>query len=97
MSQCMTDGTTTITVIAHAITRNFWEYYITDKKITDKIVECLVYGDFLEYGDVDIGEISPYIISITARLEGLAPAPGWRWVSQEESSDAPVYRESYSE
>lgn len=88
MSQRMTNGTITITVVAHAITRNFWEYYITDKKVTDEIVECLVYGDFLEYGSVDIGEISPYIVSMTKRLEGLAPAPGWQWVSGKERSQA---------
>ena len=70
-----------INVIGHVITRNFWEYYITDNKFgtEGKIHNCLVLGDFTEMGDVDLEEIKPYAISVAGAHQEFAPAPGWSW------------------
>ena len=76
----MTNGTTTITVTAHIILKNFWEYYVTDDKWTDDIVRCLVLGAEDEIGDVSLDEIAPYKLCQTENLGEVAPAPGWSWV-----------------
>lgn len=79
----MTDGDFTVNVIAHIIVKNFWEYYVTDQRFNDDIIACVVYGDFVEFGDVNMREIRPYVVSLTNHLEGLAPAPGWQWIEKE--------------
>ncbi len=85
MNQKMTDGTITVTVVAFFMTRNFWEYFITDEKPDGSVVWCVVYGDFVEYGPVNMDEAKPYIITLSKRLEGLAPPPGWQWVESQNS------------
>lgn len=71
---------TVINVVSHAITRNFWEYYITDNKYDENIVQCLVMGFETELGDVYLPEVKPYLISVTKNLKQVAPAQGWEWV-----------------
>jgi hypothetical protein len=71
---------TVINVVAHGITRNFWEYYITDNKFDENTVQCLVMGFETELGDVYMPEIKPYLISVTKDLKRIAPAEGWEWV-----------------
>ena len=73
------DGTITLKIVEHIMTRNLWEYYVTTNKFNKHIVQCLVMGDFTEIGDVDLDEIKPYIISRTTNFEDIAPASGWRW------------------
>jgi hypothetical protein len=83
MKKKMTDGTITLTIVGFFMTRNFWEYFITDDKPKESIIWCLVYGDFIEYGPVDMNEAKPYIITFSQHLEGLAPPPGWQWVESQ--------------
>lgn len=71
---------TVINVVAHGITRNFWEYYITDNKFDENTIQCLVMGFETELGDVYMPEIKPYLISATKNLKQVAPAEGWEWV-----------------
>lgn len=76
----------TINVVEHIILQNFWEYYVTDyhfnKKDYPNIVNCLVMGDEIEQGDVNLDEIKPYIISRTKvdKNSELMPAQGYEWV-----------------
>ena len=73
------DGSITLNITQHIILKNLWEYYVTDQKFNDHIIECLVVGNFTEIGDVDMNEIKPYIISTADPFEDLLPAPGWKW------------------
>jgi len=70
-----------LNIIGHIITRNFWEYYITDDKFgtEGKIYRCLVMGFETELGDVDLEEIKPYTLSMAGVEEEFAPATGWSW------------------
>ena len=69
-----------IKITEHLITRNFWEYYITDEGYDGQIKTALVMGYETELGDVDLLELKPYTLSKTARLNEVAPAIGWEWV-----------------
>jgi hypothetical protein len=69
-----------INVVEHIILRNFWEYYVTDNRYTKDIVRCLVMGYETELGDVSMGEIKPFIITKTKRLDDVMPASGWQWL-----------------
>lgn len=69
---------TEINVVAHAMTKNMWEYYITDDADGDYSL-CLVMGFETELGDVYLPEIEPYLISRTKNLEEVLPAEGWQW------------------
>jgi hypothetical protein len=83
MPRKMKKGKTTLTVTRHIMTRNMWEYYLTDDVMegTDgDIVRALVMGIETELGDVSLKELKPYMISNTADLSELAPAGGWSWV-----------------
>lgn len=73
---------TVINVVAHIITKNGWEYYVTDD-VQDKkrnIVQCLVMGFETELGDVWLPELAPHKLSYTTNLADVAPAAGWAWV-----------------
>lgn len=70
-----------INVVAHGITRNFWEYYLTDDRHDKDTVRCLVMGFEIELGDVYLPEIKPHLLSATKNLKEVAPATGWEWVS----------------
>jgi len=69
----------TVNVVEWWQTCNFWEYYITDDVCTDDIVRAVVYGDEIEIGDISRSEILPYVKTRTNELDGLMPAPEWRW------------------
>lgn len=73
------DSGDTLTVYGHAMTRNFWEYYILDNEASDYRF-ALVMGYETEMGDVSMSEIKPYMISYTTDLRDLAPPEGYRWV-----------------
>ena len=70
----------TINVVEHIIVKNFWEYYVTDQKFDNDIVQCYVMGIENELGDVSMAEIKPFIISRTKNLKGVAPASNCKWV-----------------
>lgn len=71
---------TVVTVHEHFITSNFWEYYVLGPVDMGGVAPCLVLGfEMTEMGDVCLPEVKPYVISRTSRLEGLAPADGWKW------------------
>jgi hypothetical protein len=70
-----------LTVVEHLITRNFWEYYITNEGYDGQIKTALVMGYETELGDVDLGELANYTLSRTSRLKEVAPAVGWEWVN----------------
>ena len=71
---------TELTITEHIITRNNWEYYVTNEKFNDDIVCCLVLGFEDEIGDVSLSEIRPHVISRTKDLEEVMAAPGWSWI-----------------
>jgi len=74
------EGGHELKVYAHAITVNFWEYYITSPLIEGQdIVWALVIGDEQEMGDVSLSEIKPYLRCFTRNLKDIMPAAGYRW------------------
>jgi len=73
------DGDSVVTVYAHGITRNFWEYYILDNVKSDYRL-TLVEGFEQEIGDVSMNEIKPYLISFTANVDEIMPPRGWEWI-----------------
>ena len=70
----------TINVVEHIMTRNLWEFYITDNKHDDDIVEALVMGHETELGDISINSIKPFISMRTYDMSGLLPPEGYEWV-----------------
>lgn len=70
----------TINVVEHIIVKNFWEYYVTDQKFDDDIVQCYVMGFENELGDVSMAEIKPHIRTRTKNLKEVAPATNCEWV-----------------
>lgn len=74
----MTNGLITLNITEWIMTVNCWEYYVTDDQ-EDDIALCLVHGFETEMGNVDLGEIAPYIRARSKELE-IAPAIGWKWV-----------------
>lgn len=73
------DYGTIVNVEKVIITRNFWEYFVTDEKFTDDIVCAVVKGFETEMGDISLSEIKPYIMAQGTPDECM-PAPGWEWV-----------------
>lgn len=71
---------TVIEVVAHAITKNLWEYYITNNRFDADTTMCLVMGFETELGDVYMPEVEPYFLSRTRDLKSIMPASGWEWV-----------------
>lgn len=70
-----------VKVLEHIILKNFWEYYVLEcEHNTIDIKNCLVLGFENEIGDVSMSEIRPYILSRTANLNEVAPAPNWDWI-----------------
>jgi len=66
-------------VVKHIITKNYWEYYVTDLPDADGIGNALVLGFETEWGSFDYNEMKPYIISETTNLDDLLPALGHIW------------------
>lgn len=77
----MTNGTTTLNITKLIVTQHGWEYFVTDNKFSDDIVQCLVCGLADEIGDVSLKEIRPYVVAATTNLSEVMPAPNWEWVS----------------
>ena len=69
-----------LNITQHIITVNGWEYYVTDNKHSDDIVQCLVVGIEQELGDVSLAEIKPYILTSTTNMQDLLPAPNCKWL-----------------
>jgi hypothetical protein len=81
------EGGEPFAVHQHIITRNFWEYYLGE---TDEhgIAYGYVMGDYNEWGNVDVKEIKPYIISVarqdgtTDTLDDVMPPFGYYWENE---------------
>ena len=93
----MSDGKQTVKVKRHIIVRNFWEYFIIEpdkdgfetvlpehptRNDNNPVQFAYVMGHFDEFGDVNLEELVPYIITDTIHLrrEEVAPPPGWKWI-----------------
>ena len=68
------------TVAQHIILQNFWEYYLSEPD-ENGIAFCYVMGFENEWGDVDMNEIKPYIMSrVTgAALKDVMPPADYYW------------------
>lgn len=80
----MINENVTLNVVEHIITRNYWEYYVTDNRYSADIVQALVLGYEDELGDISLSEIGPYVIN-RVKLEPdseVLAAPGWRWENE---------------
>ena len=81
----ITQGNSTLNVVAHVILRNMWEYYITELPDDTGIGCALVMGDAVEYGSIAQADIDAYGISYTTKLDDtdrmfpLMPPIGWEW------------------
>jgi hypothetical protein len=70
-----------LTVTEHIITKNFWEYYLTNEETDDPMVKFgFVMGFENELGYIYIPEISPYVLTRTNNLTEVMPATGYEWV-----------------
>ena len=73
---------TEINVVRHIILKNMWEVYITDEETdTPERRFALVMGFETELGDVWLPEYKGHIITDTANMDEVMPAPGWEWAS----------------
>ena len=81
----ITQGNSTLNVVAHVILRNMWEYYSTELPDDTGIGWALVMGDAVEYGSIAQADIDAYGISYTTKLDDtdrmfpLMPPIGWEW------------------
>ncbi len=78
----MKRGNARLKVIAHAILRNMWEYYVTESPDGDGVMWALVVGDYTEYGTVSQYDIDKHGISYTTDLTDLLPPPEWQWCDE---------------
>jgi hypothetical protein len=68
-------------VSEHIITKNFWEYYLTNEETDDPEVKFgYVMGFEDELGYVYLPEIKPYIMTKTKELTSIMPARGYKWI-----------------
>ena len=75
------DTGSVLTVTEHLITKNFWEYYLTNEETDDEMVKFgFVMGFENELGYVYLPEISPYIMTRTKNLNEVMPATGYEWI-----------------
>ena len=71
---------TEINVVRHIILKNMWEVYITDEETdTPERRFALVMGYETELGDVWLPEYKGHIVTDTANMGEVMPAPGWEW------------------
>ena len=75
----ITNGHTTLNVVAHVMMCNMWEYYITESPDANGIGWALVCGDVVEYGSISQDDIDNYSMSYTTQLNDLLPPIGWQW------------------
>ncbi len=72
---------TILEISQHIITKNFWEYYLTEEETNDDDVKFgYVMGFENELGYVYLPEIKPYILSSTKNLKEVMPADGYEWI-----------------
>jgi hypothetical protein len=79
MRQMISSCGTVLNIVEHIMTRQYWEYYITDENFTEDIVCALVHGFETDIGNISLLEIKPYIMTRTKNLDEVMPAQGWRW------------------
>ena len=74
------EGGKPFAVAQHVILRNHWEYYL-EKADSYGLSFGYVMGFANEWGNVDMTEIKPYIISIARgkELNDIMPPEGYRW------------------
>lgn len=70
----------TLNIVEHWITKNFWEFYITDQCFNDDLVLAVVMGIETEMGDISRSEVAPYVTIKTTDLHSIMPPVGWKWV-----------------
>jgi hypothetical protein len=70
-----------ISVTHHAMTQNYWEYYIYTTNLNCDIATGLVMGFETELGDIYLPDVRKHALSITDNLTDLLPAQGWEWIS----------------
>lgn len=61
------------------MTKNMWEFFVTDNKHDDDIVEALVMGFETELGDISLKEVIPHCIVNTKDLYEVMPPTGFEW------------------
>ncbi len=79
----MVKGSEVLNVIEFIITKNYWEYYISEID-ENNIAFCLVDGFEMELGYTSLDEIKPFIISRTKDLT-IQPARGWEWEDEQQN------------
>jgi hypothetical protein len=74
------DSSEPFTVHQHIILRNFWEYYLEEAD-ENGIAFGYVMGFENEWGNVDLNEIKPHIISkvVGNMLDEVMPPVGYYW------------------
>lgn len=86
-----------VNVLAWAIARNGWEYYVTEMPDEDGIGFAYVQGFEDEFGTFSIQELKPHLImfKVVEDLSNdpesdayLAPPLGGRWLTEEEIAKA---------
>ena len=85
-----------VKVLAWAIARNGWEYYITEMPDEDGIFYAYVQGFESEFGTVSMAEIQPHIVVLKTASEistdprsdaHLLPPEGGRWLTDAEIAE----------
>ena len=74
-----TNPSVVLNVTRFLMTKNMWEFYITDNYHDDDIVEAYVMGFENELGDVSLKEIMPFTIVNTDNLDDVMPPVGYEW------------------
>lgn len=72
-----------LNVTRFMMTKNMWEYFITDNPENEDIVEAYVMGFESELGDISIKEISPFTIVDTNELQSVMPPQGFVWEDEQ--------------
>ena len=76
---------TIMNVVQHIMTRNMWEYYISDEETNDRDLKFgFVMGLEDEIGYIYLPEVYDHILSKTSNLKDVMPAKGYVWVDEEE-------------
>jgi len=73
------------TVHQHIILKNLWEYYL-EAPDENGITFGFVMGFENEWGNVDLNEIKPYLLSVTTDdgLQDIMAPAGYRWEDERE-------------
>jgi len=70
-----------LNITEFVITKNMWEFYLTDDVDKDNpdIVRAYVLGFENELGDISKSEIMPFAITNTTNLHKVMPPVGFTW------------------